>query len=149
MVDYIEETEKFIKKRNNGEFVVTPIATQIYYSYKMPDGTPALRVWAYRALLADCLSNSIMEYESSTKEDLKLPLAQECYKWISIAWNTGAIKEGTGLAKQLADCREEKESIQNELATLSEDYKRLQNQLRALRLRFNLQSEDEGREKHR
>ena len=158
MVDFIAEVDKFIKKRNNGEFAVTPIASQLYYEFrKVPYKDPVLESMMKairgaetdRILLGDCLAISIKEYELNTNKPQKRRLAKKCYNWINTAWSIGAMQEGQGLGRQLDECREEKEATQKELETLSADYKRLENQLHAIRLRFNLESEEEGRERHK
>ena len=52
--------------------------------------------------------------------------AQMCILWINRAFASGVIKEGQGLARQVAKCREKNTQLEKDLETLSVQYLQLQ-----------------------
>lgn len=123
MVDFIEEVEKFIKRRDNGEFTINPqVTNNIWYPYKVPKGVPKGFEQPYRQTLSDCLADSIQDYISNMSTEMKLGFARECYKWINAAWSTGAIEEGQGLLAKLEGCKAINAELEKRLQELSEKY---------------------------
>jgi len=148
MVDFINEVEKFIRRRDNGEFIVTPIAREAKYLYIKPSSDSPIERLKNTMPLSDCLANSLKTYIFNTDENAKLDLAITCYNWINTAWSCGALQEGQGLASKLDECREEKGQIEKELIILSSQYNALQKQFekftKTVKLKTKRDVEKEG-----
>lgn len=119
MSTIIEKVEIFIQRLHDLDYTITPEATEIWYS----DPSRPLD----RKNLADHLANVISRYlrEKDNEQD-RFHCAQLCSLWINRAFACGVIKEGQGLARQLAECREKNIQLENDLEKLSVQYLQLQ-----------------------
>jgi len=65
----------------------------------------------------------LVERWGATDEHLRslYTATQVAFLWINKAKMNGVVKEGTNLAKQLADCREENTNLRKEIDALSEE----------------------------
>jgi hypothetical protein len=122
LVDFIAEVEEFIKRRDDGEFAFNSTTMRLEYdTMETEKGIVQLK---NRIALGDWLSLSLKHYffNENKNANTKLALAKEAYRWISIAWNNGAIQEGQGTARKLSECREHCADLEKKLEELSEKY---------------------------
>lgn len=122
-VDYVKETDTFIQRLLNGEFVFTAKATELKYAFDpQTTDTPMERLQKTR-VLADCLNMAINWYEANKHfEQIKLYYAKLCYDYVKIAWLTGSVQESEGLTKKIEECRTENIQLRKKMEELSVKY---------------------------
>ena len=122
-IDYVKETDNFIRRFLDGEYIFTAKATELKYVYN-PQPLDSLRDRVNKTMtLADCLNVTIDSYERyKTGGDWKIHYAKLCYEYIKTAWLTGSVQESSGLAKKVDECKTENIQLRKELAELSEKY---------------------------
>ena len=133
----IREVEKFIRRLNDGEFIISTKATELYYATR--DGS-SFEQHVHRTTLSDILAETINAYILKKGNSSKLRLAKNCRAWIQKAWTAGVIQEGQGLAKKLDECREEKNQMEKEFQALSRNYLVLQEEFRLFKKTVGLKS---------
>jgi predicted RNase H-like nuclease (RuvC/YqgF family) len=120
--DYVEETDTFLRRLRDGEFVFTSKATEVTYPFRpsMYDNLIQLRLKTMP--LSDCLNNALRDYNRGYPEEQKKKLAKECHDWIQLVWLNGAIQESQGLTKKVETLMGENAQLQKKLEELSDKY---------------------------
>lgn len=137
--DILKDVDKFIQRLNDGIFIVSPKATDLWYDVEGQDISN----------LSDILSKVINEYRLNEDSQKKPHLARNCIIWIQKALTTGVIHEGEGLAKKLDECREEKNQMKKELNSLSMNYLTLQGEYETFKKRVGLKNKADWEKKEK
>jgi hypothetical protein len=142
----IEEVEKFIRRLNDGEFIISTKTTELFYATR--DESP-YEQYKHRRTLSDTLADVINTYVLNEDNLKKSQLAKNCRAWIEKAWTAGVIQEGQGLVKKLDECREEKNQMEKELSMLSQKYLTLQGEFALFKKTVGLKSKADWRKREK
>ena len=122
-IDYLNETDTFIQRMLNGEFVFTSKATELKCVFDPQTTDTSMERIQKTRLLADCLQMAINSYEANKhSEQIKLYYAELCYDYIKTAWLTGSVQESQGLTKKVEECKTENIQLRKKIEELSAKY---------------------------
>lgn len=120
--NYEEETDTFLRRLRDGEFVFTSKATEVRYVYNRSESDGPLQLRMKYIPLSDCLNNAIYSYCHVLQDVERRKWAKECHDWIQLAWLNGAIQESQGLTKKVEVLRSENAELRGKMEELSEKY---------------------------